>query len=169
MILSQRLILRQLELTDAPFIITLLNTAGWLQYIGNRHVRTIEDAERYITHGPAKSYRDNGFGLLLVTEREQGTPIGICGLLKRENLDHPDLGFAFLPEYTGKGYAYEASIAVLNYGQESLKIDTVAAITLQENIASVKLLEKLGFLFTGKTRSDDGREELYLFIRKREA
>src|SRR5688500_10193973 len=100
MILSHRLILRQLELSDAPFIITLLNTPGWLQYIGDRYVKTIEDAEGYITNGPAKSYRDNGFGLLLVVERESGIPVGTCGLLKRKNLDHPDLGFAFLPEYT---------------------------------------------------------------------
>lgn len=166
---SERLLLRYIEYADAPFILQLLNTPGWLQYIGDRKVHSIEDAERYILNGPMKSYEDKGFGLLLVIEKMSGIPIGICGLLKRDHLPHPDLGFAFLPEHMGKGYAFEAGTAVLNYGQASLHIDTIAAITLPDNTASVSLLKKLGFVFEALSKFDDDPEELCLFIRKKEA
>ena len=167
MITTNRLLLRQLELPDAAFILNLLNTSGWLQYIGDRKVSTIEAAEQYIRNGPLKSYREHGFGLLLVQEQERGVPIGMCGLLKRESLAFPDLGFAFLPEYMGKGYAFEAASAVLKDADEALQLNTIAAITVPDNGPSVKLLEKLSFVFKERTKSEDGTEDLLLFYREK--
>ena len=120
MITTERLLLRQIDNADAPFILTLLNTPGWLQDIGDRHVKSLEAAGQYITNGPQKSYGEHGFGLLLVLEQELGLPVGMCGLLKRDSLSFPDLGFAFLPEYTGKGYARAAAAAVFVGAREAL-------------------------------------------------
>jgi RimJ/RimL family protein N-acetyltransferase len=167
MISTERLLLRQFEPADAAFILTLLNTPGWLQYIGDRNVRSLEAAARYISKGPMKSYQEHGFGLLLVVEREQGQPIGMCGLLKRDSLEFPDLGFAFLPEYTGKGYAFEAASAVLRDADETLRLSAIAAITAPENESSVKLLGKLGFVFKERTLPEEGTEELLLFCRQK--
>ncbi len=167
MITTERLLLRQIDNADAPFILTLLNTPGWLQYIGDRHVKSLEAAGQYITNGPQKSYGEHGFGLLLVLEQELGLPVGMCGLLKRDSLSFPDLGFAFLPEYTGKGYAREAAAAVLKYADEILLLNTIAAITVPYNEASIRLLGKLDFVFKERTRSENGTEELLLFYRQK--
>ncbi len=167
MFTTNRLLLRKMTLAEAPFILSLLNSPGWLQYIGDRNVRSIADAEQYITNAPLKSYTDHGFGLMLVVEKEQGMPVGMCGLLQRDSLDHPDLGFAFLPEYMGRGYALEAASAIIQYADETLQIDTVAAITVPDNAASVKLLSKLGFVLKEKTRLEGDAEELLLFLRKK--
>src|SRR5688572_21540231 len=112
---TQRLGLREFTRDDAVFIVELLNTPGWLQFIGDRNVKTKEQAIIYLENGPLKSYKENGFGSWMVELKEDKTPIGMCGILRRESLENPDIGFAFLPEYTGKGYAFEIASATLSY------------------------------------------------------
>ena len=160
---TERLIIRKLTFDDSLFIVQLLNSPGWLKYIGDRGVKTEEDAKLYLQNGPLLSYEKYGFGLYLVMLLETGDPIGMCGILKRENLEHPDLGFAFLPEFTGKGYAYEAANAVIQFAGQRLEIKTLLAITLPENLNSIKLLEKVGMKFDGEVKSPDGKDSLNLY------
>jgi len=141
---TERLILRQLTIRDTPFIIELLNTEGWLKFIGDRNVKTAEQARQYLINGPLKSYADNGFGLYMVCLKASRTPVGMCGLIKRNYLPHPDIGYAFLPGATGNGYAFEIAKAVLQFAFKELKAERILAITLPENETSVKLLKKLG-------------------------
>ena len=159
---TDRLVINNLHITDAPFILELVNTPGWLQYIGDRGIKNIRDAENYITNGPMASYAKNGFGLYLVTLKSTATSIGICGIIKRDTLEHEDIGFALLPQYTGKGYAFEAAYAVLQYAREKLGLKKIAAITLEANYKSVNLLIKLGFVFERMISSPD-KEALMLF------
>ena len=119
---TDRLTLRQFTIHDTDFIISLLNSPGWLEFIGDRNVKTQEQATDYLLNGPIKSYHENGFGLSLVELKHPQKPIGMCGLLKREYLEHPDIGFAFLPEYSGKGYAYEIAKATMDYAEAMLKM-----------------------------------------------
>ena len=142
---TEQLIIRQLTLDDAEFIIQLLNEEAFIRYIADKNVRTHADAVNYLTNGPLASYRDYGFGLNLVLLKETATPIGICGLLKREELDYPDLGYAFLTEFCKKGYATEAASSVLNVGMKDHSLNTVLAVTLLDNEGSNRLLQKIGF------------------------
>ncbi|MBL6445334.1 GNAT family N-acetyltransferase [Fulvivirga sp. 29W222] len=148
---TERLTLFKLVLEDAPFILRIVNEPSWLQYIGDKKVRDLEGAEKYIEDGPLKSYKANGFGLYLV-KLKNGTPIGLCGILNRDALRDPDIGFAFLPEYTGMGYAYESAFAVLTYGKTVLGLNRIVAITSPDNFRSGKLLEKLGLKFSKTVR-----------------
>ena len=141
---TERLILREIETQDAAFLFELLNSPKFLKYIGDRGVRTVEDADEFIESRYRESYRQNGFGLYVV-ERSEGESVGICGFVKRGYLNHPDIGFAFLPEYEGKGYGFESAKALLEFGFRELGFDVVYAITSPENTASEKLLAKLGF------------------------
>ncbi len=143
---TERLLLHRLSPNDSAFILELLNEPAFLENIGDRGVRTLADACRYILSGPIASYRKLGFGLYLVTLKDSGLPIGICGLLKRDSFDHPDIGFAFLRRYWSQGYAHE-SAAVLHYGWTTLRLERIVAITKPHNQASVALLEKLGLRF----------------------
>jgi RimJ/RimL family protein N-acetyltransferase len=143
---TERLIIRKFDLSDAGFIIELLNSPGWLQFIGDRNVKTVADAEGYLLNGPLKSYEVNGFGLYGVTLKD-GTPIGMCGLIKRDALQHVDVGFAFMPLHTGKGYALEATEAILSYARNELGFTTILAITTQDNVQSINLLKKIGLRF----------------------
>ena len=146
---SERLQVRHLLDTDAAFILELLNDPDFIRNIADRGVRTLEAARDYIETGPAASYARFGFGLSLVQLRDLATPIGICGLLRRDS--HPDveIGFAYLPAFRGKGYAFEAAAAVLEAGTRSLRLDRVVALTTPENQGSMKVLKKLGFEFQG--------------------
>ena len=144
---TQRLILRKLNLNDTAFIIELVNSPGWLQYIGYRNIHTTEDAIRYLEDGPLKSYEQNGFGLLLIQLKTTKAPIGMCGLLKRDALPLPDLGYALLPAYEGKGYITEATSAYLAYVEQQLQIEKLMAITNLDNAKSIRVLEKLNFVF----------------------
>lgn len=159
---TDRLLLRELNLGDVPFILSLLNSPGWLRYIGDRGVKNEEQAKDYLLNGPLKSYRENGFGLYLVEERISKLPIGLCGLLKRETLENPDLGFAFLSDYMGKGFAFEAANAVLEYTKSELRLPTILAIVLPNNQPSIKLLEKLGLQYQKTLQVKEG-EDLSLF------
>lgn len=159
---TKRLILRGFITADAPFILELVNSPGWLQFIGNRNIKSTEQAIAYLENGPIKSYTENGFGLAMVETKDGKIPIGMCGILKRYNLDHPDIGFAFLPQFMGKGYAFEIANATLAYATGQLQLPTIYAITVPYNIRSIGLLEKIGLKFIKKIRSPEN-EELLLY------
>jgi RimJ/RimL family protein N-acetyltransferase len=163
MLETERLRLRQFSLDDSAFIVRLLNSPGWLQFIGDRNVHTEEEAKTYLRKGPMASYEKNGFGLLLVERKEDKAPIGMCGLVKREGFDKPDIGFAFLPEFTGQGYAYEIAKAQMDYARQVLGLSTVLGITTPDNRSSIRLLEKIGLHFEKKFSFPDAKEELLLF------
>jgi RimJ/RimL family protein N-acetyltransferase len=160
---TARLRIRELTPADAPFILALLNDPSFIQNIGDRNVRTLDDARRYIEAGPMASYARHGFGLCLVELMDGGEPIGICGVLKREELPEPDIGFAFLPAYRSQGYAMESAAAVLAYARKSLRLGRVLAIVNPSNDASIRLLQKLGFVFEHMVRLNDRSAELKLF------
>ena len=162
---TDRLLLRRFNVDDAPFILTLLNEPSFLRYIGDKKVRNLEDARQYILNGPVASYERNGFGLYLVELRESYTPIGMCGFLKREELPDPDIGFAFLPEFWSKGFAFEAAAAVLEDARERLNLQRILAITSLDNEASIKLLERLGFRFERFIKLSADGEQVKLFAR----
>lgn len=160
---TDRLVLRRLDVDDAPFIIELLNDASFIRFIGDKGVRTLDEARTYILNGPVASYQKFGFGLNAVDLKEANGSIGICGILKRDTLPHPDIGFAFLPAYWNKGYAYEASAAVLEDARKNLSIERVLAITTPDNEASAKLLVKLGLRFDRLIKLSEGADEVKLF------
>lgn len=160
---TDRLRLRTLTPDDAEFMLGLLNESSFIQNIGDRGVRTIDDARSYILNGPVASYEKHGFGLWLVEVKESGAPIGICGLLKRDALDETELGYALMPEYWSKGYALESASAVMAYAREELGLKRVAAITDAGNESSIRLLEKIGFKYEGMIRLSDDAPELKLF------
>jgi len=160
---TDRLVLRKLALDDAEFILELLNEPSFLHFIGDKGVRTLDDAREYILRGPIASYQRHGFGLYLTVLKEGAAPIGMCGLLKRESLADVDIGFAFLPRFWSKGYALESALAVKAYGLDILGLKRIVAITNPDNEASIRLLEKLGLKFERLiSLSEDGPEiELY--------
>ena len=160
---TNRLNLSEIALVDAPFAYDLLNSPTWIEFIGDRKIKTIDDARNYILTRFMKSYEEFGFGLWLVTLKEHGTPIGICGLVKRPSLEHVDIGFAFLPEYGGQGYGFEAATATMNYAQNTLGLKRIVAITIAENKRSIALLEKIGLRFEKTIRIAEDSEELMLF------
>jgi [ribosomal protein S5]-alanine N-acetyltransferase len=160
---TARLILRRLGADDAPFILRLLNEPSWLENIGDKGVRTAADARRYIETGPVEMYGRLGFGLYQVRLATSDAPIGMCGLLKRDTLENPDLGFAFFPEFWGNGYAHEAAAAVLSYARSTLGLARIVAITAPNNDASRRLLGKLGFELQGPVHLEVGGEELLLY------
>jgi ribosomal-protein-alanine N-acetyltransferase len=160
---TDRLVLREMDADDAPFILELLNEPSFIKNIGDRGVRTLADARRYITRGPLAGYDAHGFGLWLVELRTEETPIGICGLLKRDVLEDPDIGFAYLPEFQSKGYGFEAARAVLDHAREVLRLRRVLAIVNPDNVASARLLQKLGMSFTGIIQPYPDEAPLRLF------
>ena len=160
---TERLSLREFTIHDTAFIIELLNTPGWIEFIGDRNIKTTEQAKGYLQNGPIKSYELNGFGLSLVEIKTSKTGIGMCGIIKRDNLENPDIGFAFLPEFTGKGFAFEMANATMNYAKDILKLPTIFAITIPSNERSIKLLKKIGLKFSRTFTFPDDGEELMLF------
>ena len=160
---TERLRVRYLDpYVDAAFIVQLLNEPSFLQNIGDRGVRTVEDARRYMTEGPLASYERHGFGLFCVelktaAANEPLVPIGMCGLLKRDWLDAPDVGFAFFPEFWSKGYAYESSAGVIEWGRRTFGITRVVGIVKPANIGSIRVLEKLGMTFARVVTSPEGQ------------
>lgn len=162
---TERLVLRRLTEGDADFILRLLNEPSWIRFIGDRGVRTLEGAREYIARGPAASYERHGFGLYLVGLKGGGAPAGICGLIKRDALEDADIGFAFLPEFWGRGYAYEAAAATLGHAQRDLGLKRVAAVVAPDNESSIRLLEKLGLSFERMITLPGDDEEIKLFAR----
>ena len=160
---TARLVLTQLAGRDAEFIRGLLNEPSFLRFIGDRGVRTADDARRYIQDGPVASYARYGFGLLRVGLKASDTPIGICGVLKRDTLPEPDLGFSLLPAFWSMGYAHEAASAVMQEARGPLGLGRILAITSLDNDSSIKLLGKLDFRFERMIRLGEDSEELRLF------
>lgn len=139
----------------------LLNEESFIQHIGDKKVSTVEDASNYLTNGPISSYKSYGFGLNLVQLKATNEPIGMCGLLKRAELDCPDLGYALLPEFCGKGFAEEAALSVLKNEMNTYSIKQVLAVTFPTNYSSNKLLKKIGFSLLGAVELYDVDNNLY--------
>lgn len=160
---TDHLILRRLAPDDAGFILELLNDAAFIRFIGDKGVRTLGDARNYIQNGPAASYERFGFGLFAVDLKPGNIAIGICGMLKRDTLPDPDIGFAFLPAYRNKGYAFESAAAVMIYAREVLGFSRILAITSPDNEASGRLLEKIGLRFERMVKLSEETDEVKLF------
>lgn len=155
---TERLILREMNSAlDAEFVFAILNSPKFLHYIGDRGVRSVEQAADFIKDRYCRAYTDNGYGLWAVTLHDD-THVGMCGFVRRPHLDSPDLGFAFLPEHERKGYGFESAAASLAYGKETLRFNLVRAITSKDNDASGKLLTKLGFAYDGIETMPDGED-----------
>ena len=160
---TERMTLREVTTGDAKFILDLLNQPSFIRYIGDRNVRTLEQARDYIESRFMESYKKFGFGMWAVDLKEMHAPVGICGFVKRESLPDADIGFAFLPQYEKKGYAYESAVAVMEYGKSVLGLKTILAITSLDNESSGKLLEKINFKFERLIKLPPENEELKLF------
>lgn len=156
---TDRLALRHLGAADAAFMLQLLNDPSFIQNIGDRGVRTEEAALRYTLDGPVVSYQRHGYGLYLVELKSTGESVGICGLVKRDYLEDPDIGFAFLPAYWHQGYAFESAQAIKLHAFDVLRVSRLLAITSPDNASSIRLLEKLGLRFQ-RMISPPGREEV---------
>lgn len=162
---TARLRLRTLEESDAGFIFELVNDPAWLRYIGDRNVHSEQDALGYIAKVRA-GYQRHGFGLWVVESRDAGEPreaMGLCGLLRRDTLDDPDVGFAFLPRFRGHGYAAEATAACLDHGRRVLGMARIVAIATPDNAPSTKVLERCGMTYERRIRMDGDEEELALY------
>jgi RimJ/RimL family protein N-acetyltransferase len=160
---TPRLALSELAFHDAPFILRLLNEDSFLRFIGDKGVRTLADAREYIRKGPMDSYRRHGFGLYLTSLRSNGTPVGICGLVKRDTLPDADVGFAFLSQYWSNGYAVESAAAVVQHAGKALRLNRLVAITALENHGSMAVLTKIGMRLEGTIRLVPDGPELNLF------
>lgn len=166
---TARLIIAELSESaeDIAFIRALLNDKDWLRYIGDKNVHSEEDALRYLRNGPFAMYAKHGVGLWRVALKADrpgagATPIGMCGLIKRDGLDDLDLGFAFLPAFRSQGYAAEASRATLAWGRQR-GVQTVVAITTFDNTASGALLNRLGFVRAGEVKLPNSEEALFKY------
>ncbi|NNC70666.1 MAG: GNAT family N-acetyltransferase [Flavobacteriaceae bacterium] len=160
---TERLVLTELTIDDAPFFYELVNDPDWIRFIGDRNVSSLQDAENYLVERILPSYTKFGFGFYKVSLKGLTTPIGISGLINREVLDHVDIGFAFLPSRRGKGYAFESTKAILKYAQHELKLDPILAIVNPDNKKSQLLLEKLGLHYTKMILLPGETKEICLF------
>jgi RimJ/RimL family protein N-acetyltransferase len=160
---SPRLLLRRVTPEDAAFVLQQLNEPGWLEHIGDRGVRDLDDARRYIELRFLAPYRTLGYGMYRVETRGDGRAVGLCGLVKRDTLPEPDLGFSLLEEHWGRGYAFEAARAVMQHARATLGLARLMAIVSPGNVASRQLLEKLGFAVQGRLRVDPQEPELILY------
>jgi RimJ/RimL family protein N-acetyltransferase len=160
---TERLLLRQFTTDDAQFIFELLNEPSWIQNIGDRNIRTMEDAPAYIVNGPRASYEKNGFGLWLIVLKETGESIGMCGLIRRDNLEDVDIGYALLPKFWSKGYAVEAARAVKDYAKNVIGLKRLVAIVDPANEGSIRVLEKLGLSYERTVRLSADDIDLKLF------
>jgi RimJ/RimL family protein N-acetyltransferase len=164
-IVTARLALRELTIDDAPFVLRLLNDPTFLRYIGDRGVRNLEEAQRYIVKGMVQSYERHGFGLWLVESREEAhCPIGLCGLVSREGLPAPDIGFALLPQWWARGLAFEAATAVMAHARRVVGLPCVLAIASLQNESSVRLLRRLGFRFDREIQMPGEAQPVGLFV-----
>lgn len=160
---TERTILREVIAEDAEFILDLLNQPSFIKFIGDRNVRIIDEARDYIESRFANSYRQFGFGMWAVELKEPATLIGLCGFVRRDSLPDADIGFAFLPQFEKKGYAFESAAAAMKYASEVLKLPRVLAITSKDNFSSQKLLGKIGLKFERLISLPADSEELKLF------
>lgn len=163
---TKRLVLSKITVNDAPFILELMNTPDWIKYIGDRNIKTVEQAATYIQNNQLKCYEKSGFGYYKIQVKDENLKtIGTSGLLKRDELKHVDIGFSFIPEYHGKGYGFEAASEIMKLAKNTFNIKTVCAITLPINQPSIHLLEKLGLSYQKTVKPFEGDEELLLFAK----
>jgi len=160
---TDRLTLRRFEFADAPFVLGLLNEPSFIQNIGDKGVRTIEDAQRYLREGPMAMYERHGFGLWQVARKSDGVAVGMCGLLQRDNLPDPDIGYAYLPGFWGQGYAIEAAQATLRHAAGKFGLRRVVAVVSPGNTGSIHVLEKLGMKFERMHLMRPGEPEVRLY------
>lgn len=160
---TQRLLSGPFTLEDAPFMLNLLNTKGWLKYIGERNVKTLEQAESYLLNGPLKKIEGTFPSLSRIELKSTKKPIGLVSLIKRDDLESIDVGFAFLPEYMGKGYAFEMVNEIMKFAFREYRLEKIIAITLPENLQSIRLLEKLGMRQEGEYVKKETGEVLQLY------
>ena len=160
---TERTILREVIADDAEFVLDLLNQPSFIKYIGDRNVRTVDEARDYIESRFASSYQKFNYGMWAVELKESATLIGLCGFVRRDTLPDADIGFAFLPQFEKKGFAYESAAATMKYGQNVQKLPRVLAITSKDNFSSQKLLDKIGLKFERLISLSDDAEELKLF------
>lgn len=160
---TERLLIRQFTEEDAEFILELLNDPSFIKNIGDRNIRTLEDARAYVLNGPVTSYAKNGFGLSLVILKDTGASIGMCGLIKRDTLDNVDIGYAFLPRYWSKGYAVESALAMKAYAKDVVGLKKLVAIIDPANAGSIRLIEKIGLTFEKMVKLSEDDIELKLF------
>ena len=160
---TDRLILRELTPDDAEFIFELLNEPSFIQNIGDRNIRTLDDARAYIVNGPVASYAKNGFGLYLVVLRETGESIGMCGLIRRDGLEDVDIGYALLPRFWSRGYAVEAAQATKAFAKDAIGLNRIVAIVDPANAGSIRVLEKIGLRYEKMVRLSADDIDLKLF------
>jgi RimJ/RimL family protein N-acetyltransferase len=160
---TERLLLRQLSTEDAEFMLGLLNDPSFIRNIGDRGVRTTDDARSYILNGPVASYAKNGFGLYLAVLKETNESIGICGLIKRDVLEDVDIGYAFLPKFWSRGYAVESAQATKAYAKNVIGLNRIVAITDPANEGSIRVLEKIGLKFEKMVKLSEDDIDLKLF------
>ena len=160
---TPRLRLEFLTLDDAAFMLALLNEPSFLENIGDRGVRTLGQARDYLRVGALASYAEHGYGLYRVDAVSTGEATGICGLVRREGLDHADIGFAFFPRFWGQGYAVESATAVKTWALGDLGLDCLLAITNPGNTGSIRVLEKIGLALDRRIRFAEDSEELLLY------
>jgi RimJ/RimL family protein N-acetyltransferase len=162
-LLTDRLQLRWMTADDAAFCLSMWNDPDFIRHVGDRGIRTLEQAAEAMQSGMLKLYRDVGYGPYLLARKEGGPPLGLCGLFKRENLDHPDIGYALLPEYCGSGYAFEAAAAVMQHAREKMKLPCLKAIVSPGHSRSIRLLEKLGMHPERPVRMPGEDEDVLLY------
>ena len=160
---TARLTLRRIEPDDASFLVGLLNQPSFLANIGDKGVRNDEDARRYMREGPMAMYEAFGYGLWHVARRSDGMPLGMCGLLRRDILPDTDVGYAFLPEFWGQGYAFEAADASVRHGAGKFGLKRIIGVVSEGNLPSIRVLEKLGMKFERMypMRPDEPEVRLY--------
>lgn len=162
---TERLALHHFTLDDAPLALELVNDPAFLRYIGDRGVRTLDDARAYLSNGPLASYARHGFGLFKVVSLSSGEPVGMCGLLKRDTLEDVDAGYAFLPAFRAQGYASEALAGLIDYARRVHDLRRLVAIVQPDNAASIRVLQRTGFAFERSIQMSADSKPLDLFGR----
>jgi RimJ/RimL family protein N-acetyltransferase len=160
---TDRLVLREFDTGDAAFILELINEPGWLRFIGDRGVRDLDAARDYIVTKPMAMYERDGFGMYLVERKDDGLPLGLCGLVRRDGLADIDIGFAFLARHARRGYAHESAAAVLSHARGTLGLNRIVAITAVDNDASIRVLERIGLRFEAMVALPGSDEAIKLF------
>lgn len=162
---TQRLHIRPVTTEDAPFILELMNTPKWIQFIGDRNVRTVKEAENYIIEKVLVQFNKHGYSNNVILRKDDNVKLGTCGIYHREDREDPDIGFAFLPQYEGKGYAYEAANKLMHVAQQNYGLTELSGYTSEDNAASRKLLERLGFSLKGLGNLPNSDDELLHYHR----
>ncbi|WDD98095.1 GNAT family N-acetyltransferase [Thalassomonas actiniarum] len=163
---SSRLVLRVVKLDDAPLMLTLMNEPAYLENIGDKQIRTLDDAGHYLKSGPLAMQQELGFSLYCIERKDTGQAIGLSGLIKRPGVEHPEVGYAILTEHCRQGFGLESVEAVIKHAREQLNLPVLQAITSVDNSASVNLLKRLAFNFQGLITLPGSDEEINLFERK---